>query len=246
MNIESLQYQTELSTTGGRLRQARKKMGLSQQAVAERLCLKVSTIQDIEQGYSNPNLAATFLHGYIRSYAKLVHLSEAELVPITHIQAPIKDSTIESTQNFSMKKISQKYGSWLMILAWLILFVIIGLVLTCWKQNNQSQTSILTRVTEQYSSELLAWEEIILTSQSDETQSQKLKIDLLINNRNNTKLISSVNISHLFKIKTVYTNKYSLITHSTNNVWLAVNADYKKLFSNAIRHIYGIIEINLI
>lgn len=74
MNTEASQDQTVPETTGVRLRQARESLGLTQQTVAERLCLKVSTIRDIEEDKAQANLASTFHRGYIRSYAKLVHL----------------------------------------------------------------------------------------------------------------------------------------------------------------------------
>ncbi len=68
--------QNEALTTGARLRNAREQLGLSQQAVAERLCLKVSTVRDIEEDKAPADLASTFLRGYIRSYARLVHIPE--------------------------------------------------------------------------------------------------------------------------------------------------------------------------
>ncbi|MGO3395968.1 MAG: helix-turn-helix domain-containing protein, partial [Serratia proteamaculans] len=46
MNTEASQDKTVSMTTGERLRQAREQLGLSQQAVAERLCLKMSTVRD--------------------------------------------------------------------------------------------------------------------------------------------------------------------------------------------------------
>ena len=69
MNTEASQENKATMTTGERLRQAREQLGLSHQAVAERLCLKVSTIRQIEEETTPADLAPTFLRGYIRSYA---------------------------------------------------------------------------------------------------------------------------------------------------------------------------------
>lgn len=80
MNTEATHDQNEALTTGARLRNAREQLGLSQQAVAERLCLKVSTVRDIEEDKAPADLASTFLRGYIRSYARLVHIPEEELL----------------------------------------------------------------------------------------------------------------------------------------------------------------------
>lgn len=90
MNTEATQDHQEANTTGARLRHAREQLGLSQQAVAERLCLKVSTVRDIEDDKAPADLASTFLRGYIRSYARLVHIPEDELLPMMAKQAPIR------------------------------------------------------------------------------------------------------------------------------------------------------------
>ncbi|WP_159325446.1 helix-turn-helix domain-containing protein, partial [Klebsiella pneumoniae] len=81
MKTEATHDQKEALTTGARLRNAREQLGLSQQAVAERLCLKVSTVRDIEEDKAPADLASTLLRGYIRSYARLVHIPEEELLP---------------------------------------------------------------------------------------------------------------------------------------------------------------------
>lgn len=90
MNTEATHDQHEALSTGVRLRNAREQLGLSQQAVAERLCLKVSTVRDIEEDKAPADLASTFLRGYIRSYAKLVHIPENELLPMMEKQAPVR------------------------------------------------------------------------------------------------------------------------------------------------------------
>ncbi len=87
MNTEATHDQNAALSTGVRLRNAREQLGLSQQAVAERLCLKVSTVRDIEEDKAPADLASTFLRGYIRSYAKLVHIPEDELLPMMEKQA---------------------------------------------------------------------------------------------------------------------------------------------------------------
>lgn len=104
MNTEAPQDQTAPLTTGERLRQGREKLELTQQAVAERLCLKVSTVRDIEEDKAPADLASTFLRGYIRSYAKLVHIPEDELTPLLEKQAPLKAAKVAPMQSFSLGK----------------------------------------------------------------------------------------------------------------------------------------------
>lgn len=114
MNTEATQDHQEANTTGARLRHAREQLGLSQQAVAERLCLKVSTVRDIEDDKAPADLASTFLRGYIRSYARLVHIPEEELLPMMAKQAPIRAAKVAPMQSFSLGKRRKKRDGWLM------------------------------------------------------------------------------------------------------------------------------------
>ncbi len=104
MNTEATHDQNAALSTGVRLRNAREQLGLSQQAVAERLCLKVSTVRDIEEDKAPADLASTFLRGYIRSYAKLVHIPEDELLPMMEKQAPVRAAKVAPMQSFSLGK----------------------------------------------------------------------------------------------------------------------------------------------
>lgn len=154
MNTESSQENTSTMTTGERLRQAREKLGLSHQVVAERLCLKVSTIRQIEDETTPSDLAPTFLRGYIRSYAKLVQVSEDELSSMIGKQAPIKVPKVASMQGFSLGKSRKKRDGWLMGFTWLVVFVVIGLTGAWWWQNHQAQQEEIVNMADQSTAKL--------------------------------------------------------------------------------------------
>ena len=144
MNTEATHDQNEALTTGARLRNAREQLGLSQQAVAERLCLKVSTVRDIEEDKAPADLASTFLRGYIRSYARLVHIPEEELLPGLEKQAPLRAAKVAPMQSFSLGKRRKKRDGWLMTFTWLVLFVVIGLSGAWWWQDHKAQQEEIT------------------------------------------------------------------------------------------------------
>ncbi|TDY81622.1 UNVERIFIED_ORG: cytoskeleton protein RodZ [Pantoea allii] len=152
MNTEATQENSALHSTGERLRLAREQMGLTQQNVAERLCLKLSTVRDIEEDKSPADLASTFLRGYIRSYARLVHIPEEELLPMMAKQTPIRASKIEPMQSFSLGKRRKKRDGWLMIFTWLVVFVVVGLTGAWWWQNHKASQDDLVPMTDQSSS----------------------------------------------------------------------------------------------
>jgi len=154
MNTEATHDQNAALSTGVRLRNAREQLGLSQQAVAERLCLKVSTVRDIEEDKAPAELASTFLRGYIRSYAKLVHIPEEELLPMMEKQAPVRAAKVAPMQSFSLGKRRKKRDGWLMSFTWLVLFVVIGLTGAWWWQNHKAQQEEITTMADQSSAEL--------------------------------------------------------------------------------------------
>lgn len=153
MNTEATQDHQEANTTGARLRHAREQLGLSQQAVAERLCLKVSTVRDIEDDKAPADLASTFLRGYIRSYARLVHIPEDELLPMMAKQAPIRAAKVAPMQSF-FRQAPQKRDGWLMSFTWLVLFVVIGLSGAWWWQDHKAQQEEISTMADQSSAEL--------------------------------------------------------------------------------------------
>ncbi|QPG28011.1 cytoskeleton protein RodZ [Pantoea sp. SM3640] len=152
MNTEATQENSALHSTGERLRLAREQMGLTQQNVAERLCLKLSTVRDIEEDKSPADLASTFLRGYIRSYARLVHIPEEELLPMMAKQTPVRAAKIEPMQSFSLGKRRKKRDGWLMIFTWLVVFVVVGLTGAWWWQNHKASQDDLVPMTDQNSS----------------------------------------------------------------------------------------------
>ncbi|WP_031279394.1 MULTISPECIES: cytoskeleton protein RodZ [Pantoea] len=149
MNTEATQENSAVHSTGERLRLAREQMGLTQQNVAERLCLKLSTVRDIEEDKSPADLASTFLRGYIRSYARLVHVPEDDLLPMMAKQAPVRAAKIEPMQSFSLGKRRKKRDGWLMIFTWLVIFVVVGLTGAWWWQNHKASQADLVSMADQ-------------------------------------------------------------------------------------------------
>lgn len=69
----------EHSSTGKYLKETREQIGLTKKDVAKYLCLKLSTINDIENDQLTEKISLTFLNGYIRSYAHLLNLPEKKI-----------------------------------------------------------------------------------------------------------------------------------------------------------------------
>ncbi|WP_445375156.1 cytoskeleton protein RodZ [Photorhabdus tasmaniensis] len=148
MNTETTPEQAHL-TAGQLLRQAREQHELTQQTVADRLCLKLSTIRDIEEDNIPANMVPTFLRGYVRSYAKLVQIPEAEILAILDKHTPAKTAKVSPMQSFSLGKKRKKRESWLMWITWLIILVVISLTGAWWWQNHTAQQKELISMADQ-------------------------------------------------------------------------------------------------
>ncbi|KLU16080.1 MULTISPECIES: cytoskeleton protein RodZ [Xenorhabdus] len=136
-------------TTGQILRQAREKHELSQQTVADRLCLKLSTVRDIEEDNISSNISPTFLRGYIRAYAKLVQVPETEILSTLDKQIPSRDIKTAPMQSFSAGKKRKKRDGWLMKITWAVIVVLLGMTFLWWWQNYKVQQTELSSMSTQ-------------------------------------------------------------------------------------------------
>lgn len=240
MNIARLQDQVRLTTIGGCLRQARENIGLSQQIVAERLCLKVSTVRDIEEDHVNPNLAATFLRGYIFSYARLVHIPEEDLIPMMAKQALLKTSKVAPMKNFLIDKIRKERDGWLMGVTWFIIFAVVGLTGIWWWQYHQAQQQDIANMVVQSSVKLLQrhnMTSVPLGSNSDNLDRSLVyqpphihfNVPPILAEQSSTNVYSS---SSNGDADVLSPNSHMLIMNFSNDCWLEVlDAKGKKLYS---------------
>lgn len=69
-----------LESPGKLLREGREAKGMSEQEVATNLNLRVTLVKEIEQDKFDSRTASTFTRGYLKTYAKLVGVSEERVV----------------------------------------------------------------------------------------------------------------------------------------------------------------------
>ncbi|MDD9339240.1 cytoskeleton protein RodZ [Providencia heimbachae] len=148
MTIENNTEQANV-TVGKILSQARERMGLTQEAVAERLCLKVSTVKEIEQDIHPAGVEPTFLRGYIRLYARMVSVPESEIQTFLKTDQPLQPSNVSPMQSYSLGKKRKKREGWLMKLTWLIVVVLIAMVGVWWWQDYNAQKDELNTMASQ-------------------------------------------------------------------------------------------------
>ncbi|HHF0509687.1 TPA: cytoskeleton protein RodZ [Vibrio antiquarius] len=133
---------------GTLLKNKRESLGMSQKQVADRLRLRVSVIEDIENNRFESQQVATFTRGYLRSYAKFVGLDEKMVLTALEQTADVQPQEQEiEMQSFSRKTKDEKHNSRIMLLTWAIGLVIIGISAAWWWQNQQ-ENSLTKEVTD--------------------------------------------------------------------------------------------------
>lgn len=148
MTIENNTEQTTV-TVGQLLAQARERMGLTQDVVAERLCLKTSTVKEIEQDIAPAGVEPTFLRGYIRLYARMVGIAESDIKTLMKVEEDIPLVKASPMQSYSLGKKRKKREGWLMKLTWLIVIILIAMVGIWWWQDHNAQKDELVTMANQ-------------------------------------------------------------------------------------------------
>ncbi len=125
---------------GQMLSEARKKLSLSADDIAEKLNFKQSLVTDIEQDFFDQKLPATYNRGYLRSYAKLVNVDTAEVLSAYDMLgiAEVQRSEMQSFSNLTEK---QAEHSRLMWLSYLIVAILFGLMVLWWLQAPEAVVS---------------------------------------------------------------------------------------------------------
>jgi cytoskeleton protein RodZ len=138
---QELSDDMEMVSPGVMLREAREKIGLTQDDIANRLNFKVSLVESIEQDDLDPLLPITFNRGYLSSYAKVVSV-EIEDVLASHDALGAAYTQRSELQSFSNLTIKEAEHSRVMWLSYLIIAILVGLTVLWWLQEKDMKVAI--------------------------------------------------------------------------------------------------------
>ena len=128
--MTELSEDIEVLTPGKILAEGRQEAGLTQQDVAEQLNLRIGVIELLEQDERDPTLTLTFTKGYLRSYARLLGISEQEVLDSFEAMENSQIQTAEM-QSFSQKLKKDQQESRILGLT-LVIILLIGASLVVW------------------------------------------------------------------------------------------------------------------
>ncbi|MGL5110165.1 MAG: cytoskeleton protein RodZ [Vibrio ordalii] len=146
MTTEQEQIIAEVKTDsvqpGTLLKAKREALGLTQKQVADRLRLRLSIIQSLEENNFASDQVATFTRGYFRSYAKAVGIKESVILASFDDCYPTVAAE-QPMQSFSKKTKRELHDSRIMTLTWGIFAVIIGISSLWWWQNQEQEHAVI-------------------------------------------------------------------------------------------------------
>ncbi len=131
--VNELSEDMEVVGPGLMLSDARQKLSLSVDDIAQKLKFRNCLVKDIEQDIFDQKLPATYNRGYLRSYARLVNIDEAEVLSAFDMLgvAEVQRSEMQSFSNLTEK---QAEHSRLMWFSYLIVAILFGLMVLWWLQ----------------------------------------------------------------------------------------------------------------
>ncbi len=135
---------------GARLKKARETMGLTEKDAASRLNLNSKIITTIENDNFENGPPATFMRGYLRSYGRLLNLSEAEtnelIEQLDMAVAPTMPKSISMPAHTRSINIHgfERHIRWL---TYLIIFMLILLVSMWWGSHSHNGVTETTKPT---------------------------------------------------------------------------------------------------
>lgn len=125
--VEAAVAVSDWPSPGQKLQKIREEIGLSQSRVADALHLTVHYVKALESDQYDKLPGKTFVKGYFRSYARLMGVSEEEIMTCyNHYVAAIEESVESEANEIRAKKAFDQNLRW-MICAALIIVVVVGL-----------------------------------------------------------------------------------------------------------------------
>ena len=129
-----------VATLGEQFRRARENLGLSLEAAAKKLNLRAQVLQCIENNeFVQKSIPATFMQGYVRSYAKLVKLPESAwkgAVP-SFGEIPKNDLSRAARVDKAINPHSSHNNRWIGYFTTIILLFVAGMTALWWWENYQ-------------------------------------------------------------------------------------------------------------
>lgn len=130
---------------GAKLKAAREAVGLEQKDIAAQLRLGERIIEMLESGHYASDIPVTFIRGYIRSYSRLLQLSESDIAAaLEPIQQPaLAPQETSITMKQSIDLTSSNY--YMQFSTYAIVATLAGMLGLWWYNHTPSQNAVVAQ-----------------------------------------------------------------------------------------------------
>lgn len=124
---------------GTLLRQKRESLNLTQQQVADKLRLRITLIQSLEDNNFNIDKVTTFTRGYVRSYARVVGIEEKVILASYDSFCGVEKNELDM-KSFSKRTKKEAHNSRINYITIGVILIVIGISSFWWYQNQSNDT----------------------------------------------------------------------------------------------------------
>jgi len=136
-SVAELFEDMEVIGPGQMLSQAREKLGFTQEDIADKLNFRLLLVKNIEADIIDSSLPETFNRGYLCGYAKLVGISNEDILNSYETLSIAKIQCAE-LQSFSRGTQKEAQNSLLTWVSYLIVAILIGSTIMWWLQDSRN------------------------------------------------------------------------------------------------------------
>jgi hypothetical protein len=151
--IQEAQSNAQEITVGDKFRLAREALNLSLESVAQTVALRPSILQDIENNrFIHRSTPATFVRGYVRSYAKFLKIADHEWLNVIDFGDEQKNDLGKNARATNSVNRYSSHNRWVGYFSALVVLVVLGMTVMWWwenyKQSNAERDNLVNSYTQ--------------------------------------------------------------------------------------------------
>ena len=140
--IQEAQNNAQEITVGDKFRLAREALNLSLEAVSQAISLRPSILQDIENNrFIHRSTPATFVRGYVRSYAKYLKIADSEWLNMIDFGDEQQNDLGKNARATSSVNQYSSHNRWVGYLTTLVVLVVLGMTGMWWWESHQQSNA---------------------------------------------------------------------------------------------------------
>ena len=140
--IQEAQNNAQEITVGDKFRLAREALNLSLEAVSQAISLRPSILQDIENNrFIHRSTPATFVRGYVRSYAKFLKIADSEWLNVIDFGDEQQNDLGKNARVTSSVNQYSSHNRWVGYLTALVVLVVLSMTGMWWWESHQQSNA---------------------------------------------------------------------------------------------------------